>query len=51
MCIRDSLLDAQADLLSYGMGERATREIAAALAAGTPVEELTGIKGTCLRCV
>ena len=44
---RSILLDAQADLLSYGMGERATREIAAALAAGTPVEELTGIKGTC----
>ena len=44
---RSILLDAQADLLSYGMGERANREIAAALAAGTPVEELTGIKGTC----
>ena len=44
---RSILLDAQADLLTYGMGERATREIAAALAAGTPVGELTGIKGTC----
>ena len=44
---RSILLDAQADLLSYGMGERATREIAAALALSTPVEELTGIKGTC----
>ena len=29
------------------MGERATREIAAALAAGTPVGEITGVKGTC----
>ena len=42
---RAILFDAQADILTYGMGERATREIAAALAAGTPVGEITGVKG------
>ena len=44
---RSILLDAQADLLTYGMGERATRQIAALLAAGTPVGEITGVRGTC----
>ena len=32
---RAILFDSQADLLVYGMGERATREIAARLASGT----------------
>ncbi|MCI8415238.1 MAG: YgiQ family radical SAM protein [Ruminiclostridium sp.] len=46
--VRSSILfDAQADLLTYGMGERATREIAALLAKGTPVSEITGVRGTC----
>ena len=44
---RSVLLDAQADLLVYGMGERATREIAARLASGTPISEITDVKGTC----
>ncbi|NCE66253.1 YgiQ family radical SAM protein [Pseudoflavonifractor sp. 524-17] len=44
---RSVLLDSQADLLVYGMGERATREIAARLASGTPVGEITDVKGTC----
>ena len=44
---RSILLDAQADLLTYGMGERATRQIAALLAAGTPVAEITQVRGTC----
>ncbi len=44
---RSILLDSQADLLTYGMGERATRQIAALLAAGTPVKEITSVKGTC----
>ncbi len=45
--VRASLLsDSGADLLVYGMGERATREIAAALRAGTPVGELRDIRGT-----
>ena len=43
---RSVLLDSQADLLVYGMGERATREIAARLASGTPVGEITDVKGT-----
>ena len=44
---RSILFDAQADILTYGMGERATREIAALLAAGVPVGEITGVRGTC----
>ena len=44
---RSILLDAQADLLTYGMGERATRQLAALLAAGTPAAEITAVKGTC----
>ena len=44
---RSILFDAQADLLTYGMGERATREIASLLAKGTPVGEITGVRGTC----
>ena len=44
---RSILFDAQADLLTYGMGETASREIAARLASGTPVGEITDIRGTC----
>ena len=43
---RSVLFDSQADLLVYGMGETATREIAARLASGTPVGEITDVKGT-----
>ena len=43
---RSLLFDAQADLLIYGMGEYAAREIAARLASGTPVEEITDVRGT-----
>ncbi|MEG1879062.1 MAG: YgiQ family radical SAM protein, partial [Pseudoflavonifractor sp.] len=43
---RSVLFDSQADLLTYGMGESATREIAARLAAGTPISEITDVKGT-----
>lgn len=41
------LLDSGADLLIYGMGERAVREVAARLAAGEPVSALTDVRGTC----
>ena len=41
------LLDSGADLLSYGMGERQTLEIAARLQSGVPVGQITDIKGTC----
>ena len=40
------LVDAQANLISYGMGERSIVEIANALNAGVPVSELTYIRGT-----
>ena len=43
---RSILFDAQADLLVYGMGERATREIARRLAQGEAVERLTDVRGT-----
>ncbi len=40
------LLDASADLLMYGMGERHVVEIAKRLAAGEPITSLTDILGT-----
>ena len=43
---RSILFDAKADLLIYGMGETAQRQIAARLAAGTPVKEITDVRGT-----
>ena len=41
------LADSGADVLSYGMGERSIREIAAAFKNGTPVRQMTSIRGTC----
>ncbi len=46
---RSILLDARADLLIYGMGERAIVEIAEALEAGIDVAQITWIRGTCYR--
>ncbi|SHH95053.1 uncharacterized radical SAM protein YgiQ [Sporobacter termitidis DSM 10068] len=43
---RPILFDARGDLLVYGMGENATREIAGRLAGGNRVQELTDIRGT-----
>ncbi len=43
---RSVLLDSQADLISYGMGEKSIVEIADALSSGIPVEDITFIKGT-----
>jgi len=43
---RSILLDAKADLIVYGMGERQVIEIAEALESGLPIEEITFIKGT-----
>ena len=45
---RAILFDAQADILSYGMGEYATLEIARRLAAGIPVSQITDVRGTCV---
>ena len=46
---RSVLLDSGADIISYGMGERSIIEIADALDAGIPVEELTYIDGTVVK--
>jgi uncharacterized radical SAM protein YgiQ len=43
---RSILLDSQADLLMYGMGERSIVEIADALDSGLRVQDLTFIRGT-----
>ncbi len=43
---RSILLDASADLLVYGMGEKTIVEVADSLNAGIPVNELTYIRGT-----
>lgn len=44
---RSILFDARADLLTYGMGEAASVEIARQLAAGTLVGDITDVRGTC----
>ena len=45
---RSVLLDAKADLLVYGSGERQVCEIAHRLAAGESIRELTDVRGTAL---
>lgn len=48
--VRNSiLLDSQADLLIYGMGERPVTEIAEALSSGIEVKDITWIRGTVYR--
>lgn len=44
---RSILLDAQADLLTYGMGERPPGSWPLSWPAGTPAAEITAVKGTC----
>lgn len=46
---RSVLLDSQADLLSYGMGEKSMVEIADALDSGIAVRDITFIPGTVYR--
>lgn len=46
---RSILLDSKADLLIYGMGERAIVEIAEALEAGIDIKDITWIRGTCYK--
>jgi len=46
---RSLLVDSGADLIVYGMGERAILAIAAALAAGRPVTGITEVPGTVYR--
>ena len=50
--VRNSiLLDSQADLLMYGMGERSAVEIAEALDSGISVKDLTWVRGTVYKTV
>lgn len=42
------LIESGADILSYGMGEKQTVEIADRLASGEPVSSITDILGTCV---
>ena len=46
---RSVLLDSGADLLVYGMGEHAIVEVADALDAGLPVDQITYVAGTAYR--
>lgn len=46
---RSVLLDAGADLIIYGMGERPVIEVAEALDAGLPIEQVTYVDGTVYR--
>lgn len=46
---RSILLDAKADLLIYGMGEKSVIEICEALDAGIEVKDMGWIKGTCYK--
>lgn len=47
-CVRPSILiDSDADLLMYGMGEKHIVEIANRLAAGEKINDLKDIRGTC----
>ncbi len=41
------LLDSKADLLIYGMGEKALLEIASQLSKGIPARKIRGVRGTC----
>ncbi len=46
---RSILMDSRADILIYGMGERACVEIAEAIEAGIQAQDITWINGTCVR--
>lgn len=46
---RSILVDSQADLLVFGMGERALLEIAADLHQGVAIENIQDVQGTCYR--
>ena len=46
---RSVLLDSGADVISYGMGEHSIVELAEALDAGIPVDDITYIAGTVLK--
>jgi len=45
---RSILLDSQADLLVFGMGEKAIVEVAERLSSGEPIDQITDVRGTML---
>lgn len=47
---RSILIDARADIISYGMGERSIPEIAALLDRGVPIKKIRDVRGTVI-CV
>ncbi len=47
---RSVLVDAKADLLLFGNAERALVEVAHRLAAGTPIHDITDVRGTAFLC-
>lgn len=47
---RSILFDSSADILSYGMGENQTRQIADRLNAGEKISNITDVLGTCYAC-
>ncbi len=47
---RSIIFDSQADLISYGMGEKQTVEIAERLRSGEKISEITDVRGTCYVC-
>jgi len=47
---RSILVDSRADILVYGMGEKAIRRIAQLLNKGVPVKKIRDVRGTCYLC-
>lgn len=47
---RSIIFDSQADLISYGMGENQTIEIAERLKSGESIKTITDVRGTCYVC-
>ena len=47
---RSIIFDSQADLISYGMGEKQTIEIAERLRNGEAISDITDVRGTCYVC-
>ena len=43
------LIESGADILSFGMGEKSTRQLAKELAEGIPVSQITDVLGTCYK--
>ncbi len=46
---RSELIESEADILIYGMGEKQIREIADLLDSGVTIDEITEVRGTCVK--